>query len=240
MAPVVTTCGPSWSNGSVMEEEQEGDGDMQQNATPVLDLSLARSKNSAGQLAPPRKTERLPSARGRHPILARGYQDDGTWAERSPGHRFIQAVRDGVNTKSAATYAGVARRTVYGWLGKGRRLGDKEHPTKEEQMYRDFLHQVERAEASFLAELVRLWRQAAKTDWRAAVTCSPGGGRSAGLTSLGESSRGHRGGGGQGGSRSPRPQDPRQREARELPLRAFDLLAVDAPVIDKEEVPDGN
>ena len=85
---------------------------MQQNATPALDLSLARSKNSAGQLAPPRKTERLPSARGRHPILARGYQDDGTWAERSPGHRFIQAVRNGANTKSAAAYAGVARRTV--------------------------------------------------------------------------------------------------------------------------------
>jgi hypothetical protein len=39
---------------------------------------------------------------------------------------------------------------------------------------------------------------------------------------------------------TPRPQDPRQREARELPLRAFDLLALDAPVIDKEEVPDGN
>ena len=168
MAPVVTTCGPSWSNGSVMEEEQEGDGDMQQNATPALDLSLARSKNSAGQLAPPRKTERLPSARGRHPILARGYQDDGTWAERSPGHRFIQAVRDGAYTKSAAAYAGVARRTVYGWLGKGRRLGDKEHPTKEEQMYRDFLHQAEMAEASFVAELELLWRQAAKKDWRAA------------------------------------------------------------------------
>ena len=135
---------------------------MQQNATPALDLSLARSKNSAEQVAPPRKTERLPSAKGRHPILARGYQDDGTWAERSPGHRFIQAVRDGAYTKSAAAYAGVARRTVYGWLG------DKEHPTKEEQMYRDFLHEFEMAEASFVAELVRLWRQAAKTDWRAA------------------------------------------------------------------------
>jgi hypothetical protein len=146
-----------------MEEEQEGDGDMQQNATPALDLSLARSKNSAGQLAPPRKTERLPSARGRHPILARGYQDDGTWAERSPGYRFIQAVRNGANTKSAAAYAGVARRTVYGWLE------DKEHPTKEEQMYRDFVHQVEMAKASFLAELELLWRQAAKTDWRAAA-----------------------------------------------------------------------
>src|ERR1035437_10050928 len=68
-----------------MEEEQEVDSDMQQNAPPALDLSLARSKKSAGQLAPPRKTERLPSARGRHPILARGYEKDGTWAENSPG-----------------------------------------------------------------------------------------------------------------------------------------------------------
>jgi hypothetical protein len=72
-------------------------------------------------------------------------------------------VRDGAYTKSAAAYAGVARRTVYGWLG------DKEHPTKEEQMYRDFLHQVEMAEASFVAELELLWRKAAKTDWRAAA-----------------------------------------------------------------------
>src|ERR1019366_7792738 len=96
-----------------MEEEQEVDSDMQQNAPPSLDLSLARSKKSAGQFAPPRKTERLPSARGRHPILARGYEKDGTWAEKSPGHRFIQAVRGGVPIKSAAACAGVARRTVY-------------------------------------------------------------------------------------------------------------------------------
>jgi hypothetical protein len=57
---------------------------------------------------------------------------------------------------------------VYGWLEKDRRLGDKEHPTKKEQMYRDFVHQVEMAEASFVAELELRWRQAAKTDWRAA------------------------------------------------------------------------
>jgi hypothetical protein len=152
-----------------MEEEQEVDSDMQQNAPPALDLSLARSKKSAGQLAPPRKTERLPSARGRHPILARGYEKDGTWAEKSPGHRFIQAVRGGVPIKSAAACAGVARRTVYVWREKVRQLADEEHPTKEEQMYLDFVHQVEVATASFEAELVLRWRQAAETDRRAAA-----------------------------------------------------------------------
>ena len=165
---------------------------MQQNATPALDLSLARSKNSAGQLAPPRKTERLPSARGRHPILARGYEDDGTWAERSPGHRFIQAVRDGINTKSAAAFAGVARRTVYVWREKGRQLADKECPTKEEQMYLDFLHEVEVAEASFEAELVLRWRRAAETDWRAAAALLAWPIRSAGPTRGASRSRSRR------------------------------------------------
>src|ERR1019366_4641225 len=173
------------------------------------------SKNSAGQLAPPRKTERLPSARGRHPILARGYQDDGTWAERSPGYRFIQAVRNGANTKSAAAYAGVARRTVYGWRRKDRQLAEKEHPTREEQMYRDFVHEFEMAKASFLAELELLWRQAAKTDWRAARDLLAWRWPERWAPSLDESSRGHRAGRGQGGSRSPHPHDPRQREARE-------------------------
>src|ERR1019366_7437953 len=82
---------------------------------------------------------------------------------------FIQAMRDGVNTKSAAAYAGVARRTVYGWLEKGLQLAEKEHPTKKEQMSLDFLHEVEMADASFEVELELRWRQAAKTDWRAAA-----------------------------------------------------------------------
>ena len=149
-------------------------------------------------------------------------------------------MRNGINTKSAAAYAGVARRTVYGWLEKDRPLGDKEHPTREEQMYRDFVHQVERRRRPLKWSWSSCGVKQPRRTGVPAVTCSPGGGRSAGLTSLDESSRGHRGGRGQGGSRSPRPQDPRQREARELPLRAFDLLALDAPVIDKERFPDGN
>ena len=58
---------------------------------------------------------------------------------------------------------------MYVWREKVRQLADEEHPTKEEQMYLDFVHQVEVATASFEAELVLRWRQAAETDWRAAA-----------------------------------------------------------------------
>jgi transposase len=88
--------------------------------------------------------------------------------------RIVQAVRAGSYISHAAEYAGVSRESVHGWIARGRAERDrltsdpKAKPDPNELIYAEFFHTVTRAEAEAVIEAVAAWKQAGRSDWRAA------------------------------------------------------------------------
>lgn len=88
--------------------------------------------------------------------------------------RIVQAVRAGSYFSHAAAYAGISRETLYEWLDRGKteraRLDadPKAKPNPDEAHYLHFSDTLIRVEGEAVIEAVASWKQAGRTDWRAA------------------------------------------------------------------------
>lgn len=84
------------------------------------------------------------------------------------GEKICESVKAGIGVARAAELAGVARRTVFHWLAKGRR----DDQAGRANVYTRFLHKYEESSASAIAicEGTVLHAAVHKRDWRAAVT----------------------------------------------------------------------
>lgn len=113
--------------------------------------------------------------RGRPSPIIQGWDPNtGRWPTdpqtRHPAARVINAVRIGAFINAAATYAGLSRSTVFGWLARGRAaLPDTDTWTREdipptERVYVDFLIAVHTADGSLEVELTGLVLQGARSD----------------------------------------------------------------------------
>ncbi len=106
-------------------------------------------------------TEKYPV--GRRTILTSELQDN-----------IVQALRGGNYLDDAARYAGVAERTVYQWIQKGRMareaLEDGVEPTANELLYIQFAQAVEKARSDAVVRNLTIIQKAANDgQWQAAA-----------------------------------------------------------------------
>lgn len=87
----------------------------------------------------------------------------GRRSKCTPARRkeILAHVRSGLPVKYAALLAGVDERSVYRWLAKGRE--------QKRGIFRQFFHDLERAQSESVAQLVSQVAEAGRKDWRAAT-----------------------------------------------------------------------
>lgn len=87
--------------------------------------------------------------------------------------RIVLAVRGGAYLDDAAAYAGIAERTLYLWLARGRdaeaRADTGESLSADDRLLLGFQRDVARARADATIRNVTLVQQAAQTTWQAAA-----------------------------------------------------------------------
>lgn len=74
---------------------------------------------------------------------------------------ILDAIKDGNTNETAAKLAGISESTFYNWVAKGKEA--------EKGIYRNFVDELEIAEAAAFAESVKNIRTAGKEDWRASA-----------------------------------------------------------------------
>lgn len=72
-----------------------------------------------------------------------------------------KAVGGGANYRTAATAAGVSRRTLFNWRRKG--------AAESEGLYRELLDQMQRAEAQFITGELSIIQRAGRVSWQASA-----------------------------------------------------------------------
>jgi hypothetical protein len=76
--------------------------------------------------------------------------------------KICEYVRIGLHVDTAAAYVGIAEKTFYRWMERGR--------SAKRGIYADFVEDLRRAEAQMTAAMVLGHRKAMTTDWRAPLT----------------------------------------------------------------------
>jgi len=89
---------------------------------------------------------------------------------------FVEALKTGTVIEDAAAYTGISERVVYKWLTRGREEVDRQtafpdsDPNPEEEIYVQFMQEVEKARASArLRAIGVIQRAAAEGTWQAAA-----------------------------------------------------------------------
>lgn len=83
---------------------------------------------------------------------------------------FAEALELGVPQETVIRRSGVPRSTFYDWLRRGRDELDAGVKQKDQSIYADLAVVINRAAATGITNLVKLVRDAAATDWKAAMT----------------------------------------------------------------------
>ena len=112
------------------------------------------------------ETRITPPTRGGSP-RKRGALPLGRQTKLTPDvqKKIIDAVRAGAFLSTAARYAGVGESTLMNWMARGRACTNR---NGKDKIYREFLEEIDMAEASSEVAANLQWRAAWAKDWHAA------------------------------------------------------------------------
>lgn len=78
---------------------------------------------------------------------------------------ICETIKLGATLEAAASSAGITRQTLYNWLERGE--AEKDNPTGKDSLFLELFDEYARALGTAEEQLIKIIRDAAKTDWRA-------------------------------------------------------------------------